>query len=452
MRAARRARGGAASCRRGAWWWRSRRAMADAIAERARRPDGVRAASHDASADPSAPRTRIPRATYRVQLHRDFAFADAARLAPYLARLGVSHLYCSPILRSRAGSTHGYDIIDHGSIDPELGGSAGFEDLVAALRTHGLGLVIDVVPNHMGIMGADNAWWLDVLEHGPAAAHASYFDIDWHPLDAAMAGRVLVPVLGDHYGMVLERGELRLAFDPAAGELSVYYHEHRFPIDPREYPRVLERANDPALAACFAAVPPRDASIPGERARLAARCKRELAARVAAEPALADAIGRAVAAANGTPGEPGSFERLHELLEAQAYRLAFWRVASDEINYRRFFDINDLAALRTDDEAVFDATHRLILDLAASGKVDGLRIDHPDGLYDPAEYFARLQARYAAAVRVAPPADAATPFRPLWVVAEKIVAGHERLPVDWAVHGTTGYRFAAVVNGVLVDP
>jgi (1->4)-alpha-D-glucan 1-alpha-D-glucosylmutase len=390
------------------------------------------------------PRSRIPRATYRVQLHRDFTFADAARLAPYLARLGISHLYCSPVLRARAGSTHGYDIIDHGTISPELGGEAGLDALVTALRSHGLGLVVDVVPNHMGIMGADNAWWLDVLEHGPAAAHAAYFDIDWHPLDAAMGGRVLVPVLGDHYGVVLERGELRLAYDARAGEFSVWYHEHRFPVDPREYSRILDRAGDPALAARFAVLPPRDSAAAG-RSRDADLLKRELAAKAAAEAALGSAVERAVAQMNGTPGTGESFEALHALLEAQAYRLAFWRVASDEINYRRFFDINDLAALRIEDEAVFDATHRVILDLVASGKVDGLRIDHPDGLYDPAGYFARLQARFAA--RAAP---AASP-QP-WVVAEKIIAGHERLPGGWAVHGTTGYRFAAVANGLLVDP
>jgi len=298
----------------------------------------------------------------------------------------------------------------------------------------------------MGIMGADNAWWLDVLEHGPAAAHAGYFDIDWCPLDEAMAGRVLVPVLGDHYGMVLERGELRLAFDADAGEFSVWYHDHRFPIDPREYPRILAHAGATALAASFAALPWRDGDA-AARARDAARCKGDLAARAAADPALAAAIARAVAATNGMPGEPESFQALHELLEAQAYRLAFWRVASDEINYRRFFDINDLAALRTEDEAVFDATHRLILDLVACGKVDGLRIDHPDGLFDPAAYFERLHARLAPQA-----APSAQPLRGLWVVAEKIVAGHERLPEDWAVHGTTGYRFAAVVNGLLVDP
>ena len=419
--------------------------------------------------DASAPRAtvRIPRATYRVQLHRDFTFADAARIAPYLARLGVSHLYCSPILRARPGSTHGYDIVDHREINPELGGQAGFDSLADTLQAHGLGLVVDVVPNHMGVMGADNAWWLDVLENGPAAEHAAFFDIDWHPLDASMANRVLLPVLGEHYGLVLERGDLRLEFDAGAGALSVSYFEHRFPVDPREYPRVLALAaseplpDQPAaelasVAAAFGHLPARDDTRPdalAERRRDKSIHQRRLAALVAASPEAAAAIERAVQLVNGTPAERESFARLHELLEAQAYRLAFWRVASDEINYRRFFDINDLAALRMEHEGVFEATHALMLDLAAAGRIDGLRIDHPDGLYDPAQYFDRLQQGYAHRVGVPlAPVNGSRPARPVWVVAEKIVAGHERLPESWRVHGTTGYRFAAVVNGLFVDP
>ena len=404
-----------------------------------------------------APVTRIPRATYRLQLHREFTFADAERIVPYLARLGISHLYCSPVLRARAGSTHGYDIIDHGAINPELGGRPGFDELVATLRAHRMGLVIDVVPNHMGIMGADNAWWLDVLEHGPAAVYAAFFDIDWHPFDETMANRVLVPVLADHYGLVLERGELKLAFDAPAGELSIWYHDHRFPVDPREYPRVLAQAGHPALPAdAFVGLPPRYDTTPDAvetRRRDSRLWKRRLAEIVAGDPAAAAAVERAVQEINGTPGAAASFERLHELLEAQAYRLAYWRVASDEINYRRFFDINDLAALRVEDEAVFDATHRLVLELLALGQVDGLRIDHPDGLHDPAGYFDRLQRHYARVAGTSHMAPQASepPFRPLWVVAEKILAGHERLPESWAIHGTTGYRFAAIANGLMVD-
>ncbi|MET0680831.1 MAG: malto-oligosyltrehalose synthase [Burkholderiales bacterium] len=402
---------------------------------------------------PSLP--RIPRATYRVQLHREFAFADAARIVPYLARLGISHLYCSPVLRARAGSMHGYDIIDHGTLNPELGDREGFDRLVATLHEHGMGLVVDVVPNHMGIMGADNVWWLDVLEHGPAARHAGFFDIDWRPLDETMAGRVLVPVLADHYGLVLERGELKLAFDPAAGEFSVWYHEHRFPVDPREYPRILALAGHPQLAGAFTALPPRHDTTPEAvalRHRDSQFDKRRLAQVAGEDPAAAAAIESALRLINGHPGAPDSFERLHELLEAQAYRLAFWRVASDEINYRRFFDINDLAALRMEEEAVFDATHQLLLELAAAGKIDGLRVDHPDGLYDPVGYFERLQRGYAQSASLdLPPVTGDRPPRPLWVVAEKILAGHERLAESWAVYGTTGYRFATVANGLLVD-
>ena len=398
---------------------------------------------------------RIPRATYRVQLHREFAFGDAARIVPYLARLGISHLYCSPVLRARAGSMHGYDIIDHGTLNPELGGRDGFDRLVATLHEHGMGLVVDVVPNHMGIMGADNVWWLDVLEHGPAARHAGFFDIDWRPLDETMAGRVLVPVLADHYGLVLERGELKLAFDRPAGEFSVWYHGHRLPVDPREYPRILALAGHPQLAGAFAALPPRQDTTPeavAKRYRDSQLQKRRLAAAAGEDPAVASGVESALRLINGQPGAPDSFERLHELLEAQAYRLSFWRVASDEINYRRFFDINDLAALRMEEEAVFDATHQLLLELAAAGKIDGLRVDHPDGLYDPAGYFDRLQRGYARAASLdLPPVAGGRPPRPLWVVAEKILAGHERLAESWAVHGTTGYRFATVANGLLVD-
>jgi (1->4)-alpha-D-glucan 1-alpha-D-glucosylmutase len=407
----------------------------------------------------------IPRATYRLQLHRDFGFAAATELVPYLAALGVSHVYCSPYLRARAGSRHGYDIIDHAALNPEIGNRDDFERFVAALRRHGMGQIADMVPNHMGVMGADNAWWMEVLEDGPASVYADYFDIDWQLIDPAFAGKVVVPVLGDHYGTVLERGELRLAFEPGRGSFAVWYYEHRFPVDPRTYPLVLERvlrllgaggsATEPVadlrdLIAAFAALPPRDAHAPeavAARARDKALHRARLARLAAEHPALAEAIDRAVRALCGTAGEPASFEGLDALLEAQAYRLAFWRVAADEINYRRFFDINDLAALRMENDAVFQATHAFLLGLVAEGAVDGLRIDHPDGLYDPARYFRRLQEGYA---RLAA-ADAGASARPLYVVVEKIIAPHEQLPEAWTVHGTTGYRFANVVNGLFVD-
>ena len=407
----------------------------------------------------------IPRATYRLQLNQAFTLRQASALVPYLARLGVSHVYCSPYLRARPGSTHGYDIVNHDALNPEIAQEADLEHFVATLRAHGMGQIIDIVPNHMGVMGADNAWWLDVLENGQASLHAQFFDIDWDPLDGVLAGRVLLPVLDDHYGLVLERGELRLGFEAQEGGFSVWYWQHRFPVDPRCYPDILEcalrlapaqalaadaRAQTQSLMAALSHLPAHDATDPGariERARDKNVHKRRLAELAAAHAALAQGVQSALRAFNGNPGEPSSFDALHALLERQAWRLAYWRVASDEINYRRFFDINDLAGLRVEQEPVFEATHARVLELAAQGKVDGLRIDHPDGLYDPAGYFRQLQDRVAA-VRGVPAGEDA---RPVYLLVEKITAAHEQLPRTWAVHGTTGYRFANVVNGLFVD-
>ncbi len=410
----------------------------------------------------------IPRATYRLQLHRDFTFADASALVPYLAELGVSHVYCSPYLRARPGSRHGYDIVGHAALNPEIGNRDDFDRFVEVLGKHGLGHILDMVPNHMGVMGADNEWWMDVLENGPASAYADYFDIDWNPIDPVLANKVLVPVLGDHYGNVLERGELVLTYELQTGSFAIWYYEHRFPIDAREYPRILESARGllppgalapegaadfESLIAAFGHLPPRAATgadSVAERSRDKEVHKGRLARLVRERPVLAEAIEHAVRQINGTAGERASYRVLDDLLEAQAYRLASWRVAADEINYRRFFDINDLAALRMENEAVFDATHRFALELAAEGKVDGLRIDHPDGLYHPGEYFRRLQERYAQLTRQ-PDAPLEASARPLYVLVEKIITPHEHLPETWPVHGTTGYRFANVVNGLFVD-
>ena len=306
----------------------------------------------------------LPRATYRLQFHKGFRFKDAIGLVPYLARLGVSHLYASPFLKARPGSTHGYDVIDHNAVNPEIGTEAELHELVDSLRARDMGLVIDLVPNHMGVLHADNAWWLDVLEKGPASQYARFFDIDWTP------GKLLLPVLGEHYGEALESGKLELRGD------SVRYFDHRFPLNTKSL-RGINKA----------------------------KVQKDTLA-------------------------------LHRLLEQQHYRLAFWRVASDEINYRRFFEITDLAGVRVEDKLVFDATHALVRRLAARGGIDGVRIDHPDGLADPREYLERLNRIF--------------PRR--WIVVEKILADHERLPEDWPVHGTTGYRFANVLTGVFVDP
>ena len=411
-----------------------------------------------------------PRATYRLQLHREFTFADATRLVPYLAALGVSHVYCSPYLRARAGSRHGYDIVDHAALNPEIGDRAAFDRFAQALADHAMGQIVDVVPNHMAVMGADNAWWMDVLENGQASIYADYFDIDWHPPDPDLAGKVLVPVLGDHYGRVLEKGELQLRYETETGAFAVRYHEHRLPIDPRDYSILLdlaltgsaqlanplpEAAALASIATAFRRLPARDdlnLAHLAERNRDKELSKRRLAALLCEHSALEDSIEQAVRTVNGTPGDTASFATLHGLLEAQAYRVAFWRVVSDEINYRRFFDINDLAALRMENEAVFEATHRFILDLAAEGKVHGFRIDHPDGLYDPAAYFERLQRRYAAlTLRDGEDRRGGNDRTPLYLVIEKIDAPHERLPERWPIHGTTGYRFANLLNGVFVD-
>jgi len=412
--------------------------------------------------------TRIPDATYRLQFNRAFTFSQAAELVPYLHELGISHCYASPYFCARPGSLHGYDIVDHNAFNPEIGTAADFEHFAETLQRHGMGQILDMVPHHMGVMGADNAWWLDVLENGPASEYAGYFDIDWEPPQAALRGKVLVPVLGDHYGAALERGELALKFDRAHGAFSVHYHQHRFPVDPAEYPRILafnaQRAEQRlaqedglaaefhALAAAFGHLPSRESAAPdalAERTRDKEVHKRHLARLCERSPALASCIDDGVAEFNGIAGRPHTFDALDRLLEAQAYRLAYWRVASDEINYRRFFDINDLAALRIEDERVFDATHRLLLQLVRSRRIDGVRIDHPDGLHDPLQYLERLQQRVRGGAVRAARADG--PARPLYLVIEKILADFERLPEHWPVYGTTGYRFANLVNALFVD-
>ena len=333
-----------------------------------------------------------------------------------------------------------------------------------------MGQILDMVPNHMGVMGADNAWWMDVIENGPASVFGEFFDIDWHPANPELLYRVLVPVLGGHYRAVLEAGELKLVFEAGLGSFSVFYYGNRLPVDPREYPRVLDGAlralegtrvaefvvaEAASLCAAFAHLPARSetaADKVAERNRDKELHKRRLAQLAGERPEIADAIEQAVRAFNGTPGQRASYDALDALLEAQAYRVAFWRVASDEINYRRFFDINELAALRMENEEVFNATHAFVFGLAAAGKVDGLRIDHSDGLYDPAQYFRRLQEHYARLAGLAAPEDEADgrPAQPLYVVTEKITAHHEHVPATWAVHGTTGYRFATVVNALFV--
>jgi (1->4)-alpha-D-glucan 1-alpha-D-glucosylmutase len=399
----------------------------------------------------SAP--KIPTATYRLQFNRQFTFRDATAIVPYLASLGISHIYASPYLRARPGSMHGYDIIDHTQLNPEIGTPEEFDEFVDALHRHDMGQILDIVPNHMGVMGSDNAWWLDILENGESSDYSQWFDIDWQPIKDELQGKVLVPVLDDQYGIVLDKGDLKLVFDQHQGEFSIFYFKHRFPIDPKEYPRILLRqserlraAAEPAqlealelqsLIAAFSHLPGRLGVTPEERTernRDKEMHKRRLANLSARSTMIAEFIQQNVRAINGTVGDSRSFDELHELIKAQAFRLAYWRVAADDINYRRFFDINDLAGLRMENPSVFEATHRFVMELVGQGKVDGLRIDHPDGLFDPAEYFRRIAAG-----------------GPNYVVVEKILTGDESLPSDWAVHGTTGYDFSNLLNGLFVD-
>ena len=406
-------------------------------------------------------RRRIPLATYRLQLNRDFTFSQATAIVPYLSALGISHCYVSPCLKARAGSVHGYDIVDHSSLNPELGTTQDFDRLVETLHQHGMGLILDIVPNHMGIMGSDNAWWLDVLENGESSLYASFFDIDWHPIKEELHGKVLVPALADHYGAVLESGDLKLAFREDRGEFDICYHSHRFPIDPKEYPRILRPSADivaarlgaenpdviefQSLITAFSHLPGRyefNDARRAERNRDKEIHKRRLAELCQRSPEIVASITTTTNAINGNPADPASFEELHELIKAQTFRLANWRVASDDINYRRFFDTNDLAGIAVENEAVFEATHRLVLDLVSQGKVDGLRIDHPDGLYDPKQYLERLHSRIVSAS-----GSQAEPY----VVIEKILTGSERLSTEWPIAGTTGYDFSNLVNGLFID-
>ncbi len=351
---------------------------------------------------------RVPGSTYRIQFGPHFGFSEAAALVPYLAALGITDLYAAPILEARAGSTHGYDVTDPTRVRAALGGEEGFRRLVAALKTHGLGLLLDIVPNHMAA-SPQNPWWADLLRHGPSSPYAPFFDIDWDPPAPDLKGRVLLPVLGTSFGEELEKGALQLILKEDG--FYVCYHEQAFPLAPETYALIL--------------APPQNA-VPEETAALR-RASREV-------------INAQLGYLNGTPGHPESFNRLEVILAQQHYRLACWRLANSEINYRRFFDVSELVGVRVEDPAVFEATHRLLLRLAAEGSVTGFRIDHIDGLYDPYAYLHRLREKLAA-----------LGLESFYLVVEKIRTGTEELPGDWPVAGTTGYDFLNAVSELLVD-
>ena len=409
----------------------------------------------------------IPRATYRLQFNREFRFNDATALLPYLNQLGISHCYASPYLKARPGSTHGYDIVDHSTINPEVGSWEELEQFTAALSAVGMGQILDIVPNHMGV-GSDNVWWLDVLENGRASRYAAFFDIDWQPSREGLRGKVLLPVLGDTYGAALEKGELKVVFNPQLGNFVLHYFEHFFPLDPHSYAAILDRegaakaalhAEHPAafselqsLRTAFNHLPAHHETSSEkitERGRDKEFFKLHLADMCARNPNVVNVIQELVRELNGTPGVAASFDALHELIKVQAFHLAYWRVAADDINYRRFFDVKELAGLRMGQTEVFAATHHFVFDLVAQRKIQGLRIDHPDGLSDPGQYFCRLQQALAQRLGSG---QVKTTDKPFYLLIEKILAREEQLPERWPIHGTTGYRFANVVNGLFVHP
>ncbi|WP_411564576.1 malto-oligosyltrehalose synthase [Pseudomonas shirazensis] len=378
-------------------------------------------------------------ATVRLQLHSDFTLDDAVPLVPYFARLGISHVYASPILKARAGSRHGYDVVDPTQINPELGGEAALLRLVAALRKHGMGFILDTVSNHMAVGGADNPWWQSLLAWGRRSPYAEFFDIQWHSADPLLAGQLLLPFLGSDYGQALQNGELPLTFDATTGMLEVAHYDHRFPICPADYGQILSHIPQlQDLAQHFSAL--RGSAQPLIDAQA---LHAELARRVNAGTSLEQAL-----AAFDSSSEQG-FHRLHELLERQSYRLASWRTAADDINWRRFFDINELGGLRVERSVVFEATHAKLFELIERGLVDGLRIDHIDGLADPRGYCRKLRRRVDGLL-AARPVEAAVEHFPIYV--EKILGVDEHLHQDWLTDGTTGYEFMNQVSLVQHDP
>ena len=386
----------------------------------------------------------LPIATYRLQLTADFNFEKAAEIVPYIKALGITHLYASPFMKARKGSSHGYDVVDHASLNPELGGEPGFMRLSEALREHDLGLILDFVPNHVGVHFADNPWWLDVLEWGPTSPHAVAFDIDWDLLPHRSRGGVLLPILGSSYGEALERGEIELRYDANDGSFSCWYHEHRLPIAPERYGEVLRTAVKEAGAESndagrsMLALAARYSGLRHPNRREAPQFKEELKTIAGG----AEIIARGLSAYRAGADRNTQTLALHHLLERQHYKLGHWRLASSDINYRRFFDVNTLAGLRVEEASTFEAAHRLVRRLIADGRLQGLRLDHIDGLRDPAQYFQRLRRLIREAQ-----GDRTKPF---YVVVEKILGEGEALHDFAGVHGTTGYEWMNTLAHLLI--
>lgn len=395
-------------------------------------------------------------ATYRLQFTNKFPFADAEAIIPYLHKLGISHIYASPVFEARPGSQSGYDTCDFSRISPELGGEEAFNSLVKALHRHGMGIIIDFVPNHMSAHPQWNRWWRNVLANGPSSPVSEYFDVDWNPVNANLHGKVLLAILSRQYGDVLESGELRIAYHN--GEFCLLYGDFNLPLNPRQMKVLLRHRWQEAAETSGIDVATRQEfesilfhldHIPNyQQAGSEARADREREMAIATRrlinvmqqsPALRDHLGRVIEEYNGIPGQPQSFDLLHELLEQQPYRLSYWRTAMQEINYRRFFDINDLIGLRMEYEPLFRAAHAKLIELAEKGMIDGVRLDHIDGLLDPQQYLLQLRAATANSAQ------------PMYLIVEKILARQEWLSSEWPVDGATGYEFLALLNGLWVE-
>jgi len=410
---------------------------------------------------------RIPAATYRLQFNAGLRLEEARRLVPYFAALGISDLYASPLFRARENSSHGYDVVDHGMIDPAMGTEEDFRSFAEELRRRGMGLMLDVVPNHMGIDDVHNRWWWDVLENGPSSPYARFFDIDWSPPKESLKDKVLLPFLGDQYGTVLENQQLQLSYD--GDRFSIAYFERLFPVGPASWSTILrfvlekvspllgadhaQRMELESILTALENLPPRtdrDPALLRQRQREQEVIRRRLATLYSVSPTVHEALDAAIVEFNGRRGDPHSFDRLEQLLAEQAYRLCYWRVASDEINYRRFFDVNALAAIRVEDPDVFAAVHAMIFKFIAEGWLTALRIDHPDGLLDPQQYFTDVQRFCGEAIRAAGEGAAAGDPPAIYLAVEKILGNDEELPPDWPVCGTTGYDFLNLLNGLFV--
>lgn len=379
----------------------------------------------------------MPRATARLQFHNGFTLDDGAALVPYFAELGISHLYASPVLRARSGSTHGYDVADPTMINPEIGGEPALLRLVAALRAHGLGLIVDIVPNHMGT-GPDNPWWQHMLQWGAASPYGRFFDVNWQSSDPFLTGKILLPALGGQYGDELSAGRLQLRYGDDPAGFAIGYYDTPFPVRPADYGRILAAGGLPGESRLAALLSSAATEKPGSEHWV----HEDLAAFSGAEEGRAT-IGRALAVFNGADRTA-----MHQLLERQNYRLAWWRTANDEINWRRFFDVNELAGLRIERGEVFEAAHALLFRLYAEGLADGFRIDHVDGLALPGDYCRKLRARLA---ELAPQRPPEAPSGPAYIVVEKILAAGENLSEAWEIDGTSGYDFMDQVSAVLHD-